>query len=122
MVNVSGSALRKKERIQKIIARAGVTSRRKAESLILSGRVRVNGSLVKELGARVDPHRDHIKVDGKLIHIQRLEYYVLNKPRKVLSSVMDEKGRRVVIDFLNPKIRDPESTEANLGIDCSTEP
>ena len=105
MVDVSGSPLRKRERIQKVIARAGVTSRRKAEFMILSGRVRVNGSLVKELGARVDPHKDHVKVDGKLIHVQRLEYYVLNKPRKVLSSVMDEKGRRVVVDFLNPKVR-----------------
>jgi len=96
---------RRMERLQKIIARAGVASRRQAEELILAGKVRVNGRLVHELGVRADPQRDHIKVDGKLIRAQRLEYYALNKPRQVLSSVRDDKGRRVVVDLLSAKVR-----------------
>lgn len=93
------------ERLQKIIARAGVASRRRAEELILGRKVRVNGRIVHELGVRADPQRDHIKVDGKLIRAQRLEYYALNKPRQVLSSVRDDKGRRVVVDLLRAKVR-----------------
>ncbi len=93
------------ERLQKIIAHAGVASRRRAEELILAGRVRVNGRVVRKLGVRADPERDHVKVDGKLIRAERLEYHVFNKPRQVLSSVRDEKGRPVVVDFLKARVR-----------------
>ncbi|MGH9664724.1 MAG: S4 domain-containing protein, partial [Bryobacteraceae bacterium] len=70
------------ERLQKILSRAGVASRRKAEDLILEGRVRVNGAVVTELGTKADLASDHVKVDGKLLHAPRqLLYLALNKPK-----------------------------------------
>jgi len=89
------------ERIQKILARAGVASRREAEEIILEGRVTVNGERVEALGLKVDPLRDHIKVDGKLI--TRLEppvVLLLNKPRNIVSTVKDPQGRPTVMDLL----------------------
>ena len=68
------------ERLQKILARAGVTSRRKAEQLIVEGRVTVNGQMVTALGSKADLDRDHIKVDGKPLHAPRHVYIALNKP------------------------------------------
>jgi 23S rRNA pseudouridine2605 synthase len=85
-----------KERLQKIIARAGIASRRKAEEFILEGRVTVNGKVVRELGAQADPASDHVKVNGKLIRPEALEYYAVNKPRGMLSSVTDQRDRPVV--------------------------
>ena len=93
------------ERLQKIIARAGIVSRRRAESLILEGAVTVNGRVVRELGTRADPARDHIKVNGKLIRPEPLEYYMINKPRGVLSSVSDPEGRRVITDLVPSSAR-----------------
>jgi 23S rRNA pseudouridine2605 synthase len=90
------------ERLQKIIAAAGVTSRRKAEALILEGRVTVNGQVVTQLGAKADPNRDHIKVDGKLIHNDPQKIYILlNKPRQVISTVSDPQGRTKVTDLVD---------------------
>ncbi|MFB3902964.1 MAG: pseudouridine synthase [Acidobacteriota bacterium] len=94
-----------KERLQKIIARAGIASRRKAETLILEGAVTVNGETVRTLGSQADPERDHIKVNGKLIRPERFEYYMLNKPRGVLSSVKDPEGRKVVTDLVKSSAR-----------------
>ncbi|MBI4446738.1 MAG: rRNA pseudouridine synthase [Acidobacteria bacterium] len=93
------------QRLQKIIAAAGVTSRRKAEELILQGRVTVNGRVVRELGAQADAQHDHIKVDGKLLRPEPLEYYALNKPRGVLSSVSDPENRAVVTAFIKTSAR-----------------
>ena len=93
------------ERLQKIIARAGIASRRKAEQLILAGEVELNGRLVRQLGIRADPARDHIRVNGKRVQPQPLEYYVLNKPRAVVSSARDEKGRRTVTDLVQASVR-----------------
>ena len=93
------------ERLQKIIARAGIASRRHAEKIILDGRVRVNGQLICELGSKADPHHDHIKVDGKLIRPQQFEYHLLYKPRGVLSAVTDDKGRAVVTDLVKSRVR-----------------
>ena len=92
------------ERLQKIIAAAGVASRRKAEELIVAGAVTVNGRLVTELGVKADPKRDHIKVRGRLIN-PRLEqqekiYILLNKPPGVLTSRSDPKNRPLVVDLL----------------------
>ncbi|MDH3492938.1 MAG: rRNA pseudouridine synthase [Acidobacteriota bacterium] len=92
-----------KERLQKIIANAGVTSRRKAEVLITEGKVTVNGAVVNTLGAKADPSEDHIKVNGKLIN-PKLEhkndaYLVLNKPKGYLSAVSDPEGRRTVVEL-----------------------
>ncbi len=89
------------QRLQKIIAAAGITSRRKAEELIQQGRVTVNGTLTSKLGTQADPRKDKIEVDGILIRPERLKYYLLNKPQGVLSSVSDPKGRPVVTDLIH---------------------
>jgi pseudouridine synthase len=89
------------ERLQKIIAAAGVTSRRKAELLIEQGRVTVNGQVVAHLGAKADPERDRIKIDGKpLRESPRKIYILLNKPRQVISTVSDPQGRVKVTDLV----------------------
>jgi pseudouridine synthase len=89
------------ERLQKILARAGIASRRKAELLIVEGRVTVNGRAVTELGSKADLFRDHIKVDGKLLRPPTsLVYLALNKPKGVVTTVSDPEDRRTVMDLL----------------------
>jgi pseudouridine synthase len=92
------------ERLQKLIAAAGIASRRHAEQLITAGEVTVNGKVVAELGTKADPETDHIKVRGKLINpsLERREkvYILLNKPRGYLSSVSDPEGRPTVLELL----------------------
>lgn len=88
-------------RLQKLIASTGLSSRRKAETMIASGRVTVNGMVVTELGTKVDPERDHVKVDGKhLTAAQPFVYLILNKPKNVMSTLDDPGGRTTVKDFL----------------------
>lgn len=86
------------ERLQKVIAHAGITSRRKAEELIVAGRVSVNGQIVKELGVQVSA-KDRVEVDGVPIEQESPVYYMLYKPRGVISAVTDDKKRKVVLDF-----------------------
>jgi 23S rRNA pseudouridine2605 synthase len=87
--------------LQKIIAHAGVASRREAESMIRSGRVTVNGEVVTELGSKADVARDHIKVDGKLITRKETHRYILlYKPKEVMTTVEDPQGRLTVIDLV----------------------
>jgi 23S rRNA pseudouridine2605 synthase len=94
------------QRLQKIIAEAGLASRRKAELLIQEGRVTVNGKIVTQLGSKADLRRDHIKVDGKLLHESSQKYYILlNKPRQVISSVNDPEGRTQVTDLIDVRAR-----------------
>ena len=89
------------ERLQKIIAAAGIASRRKAEELITSGRVAVNGKVISELGSKADPEHDHIRVDGKLLHDrQRYTYLLLNKPKGYVTTVSDPEHRPTVMDLL----------------------
>jgi 23S rRNA pseudouridine2605 synthase len=89
------------ERLQKIIAHAGVSSRREAEAMIREGRVTLNGRVVTELGTRADPDRDHIKVDGKLItKAEPHRYILLYKPKEVMTTVEDPQGRRTVIELV----------------------
>ena len=88
------------ERLQKVIAQAGITSRRKAESLIVEGQVKVNGVIVTELGTKVSPH-DKIEVNGIPIEREESVYYLLYKPTGVISAVSDDKGRKVVTDFFH---------------------
>jgi 23S rRNA pseudouridine2605 synthase len=89
------------ERLQKILSSAGIASRRKSEEFITEGRVTVNGKVVSELGSRADPERDHIKVDGRLIHQQsRMVYIALNKPDSVVSTASDPQHRTTVLDLL----------------------
>ena len=89
------------ERLQKIIAAAGIASRRRAEELISSGRVSVNGQIVSELGSKADPESDHIRVDGKLLRgPERHVYLVLNKPKGYVTTVTDPEGRPTVMNLV----------------------
>ena len=92
------------ERLQKVIAQSGLTSRRKAEELIIKGRVKVNGKIITELGTKVSPN-DEIIVDNEILEIENKEYYLLNKPRGVITSTSDDKGRKVVTDYINTSAR-----------------
>ena len=89
------------ERLQKIIAAAGLASRRKAEELITSGLVSVNGKVVTELGAKADAETDHIKVNGKLLRgAERHVYLMINKPRGYMTTVYDPEGRPTVMELV----------------------
>ncbi|WP_096153680.1 MULTISPECIES: pseudouridine synthase [Bacillus] len=105
------------ERLQKVIARAGITSRRKAEQLILDGRVTVNGKVVKELGVKVTSN-DKIEVEGIPLEREKPVYFAMYKPRGVISSVSDDKGRKVVTDFL-PEIQERIYPVGRLDYDTS---
>jgi 23S rRNA pseudouridine2605 synthase len=88
------------ERLQKILAHAGIASRRKSEELILAGRVRVNGKIVSELGTRVDPSKDRIEVDGAPARIEKLRYVILHKPKGYLSDIDEARGKPLAIDLI----------------------
>jgi 23S rRNA pseudouridine2605 synthase len=99
-LNPESGGERNQQRLQKIVAAAGIASRRKAEELITSGRVQVNGQKVTELGSKADPERDHIRVDGKLLKKpQQFRYFMLNKPKGVVTTVSDPEGRPTVMKF-----------------------
>ena len=87
------------ERIQKLIAQSGYCSRRKAEELITAGRVKVNGKVVMELGTKADVN-DVIMVDNKRINIENKVYILMNKPRNVVCSAKDDRGRKTVVDLI----------------------
>jgi 23S rRNA pseudouridine2605 synthase len=86
------------ERLQKVMAKAGVASRRKSEEIIQAGRVKVNGVVITELGTKVK-NSDDISVDGLPLNKEAPVYYLLYKPRRIISSVSDEKQRKTVVDF-----------------------
>ena len=89
------------QRLQRVLAQAGLASRRKAEDLIQAGRVSVDGKVVTQLGVKVDPDRQRIKVDGQPLAIRESRvYYLLHKPRLVLSTLHDPQGRPTLKDFL----------------------
>lgn len=93
------------ERLQKVLARAGVASRRKCEEYIVQGRVRVNGRVVTKLGTRVDPEKDRLQVDGKPVSLAGARhYYVLYKPTHCLSTVSDPHGRRTARELVPEKV------------------
>ena len=90
----------KLERLQKILSQAGIASRRHAEEMIVAGRVMVNGQVVTQLGSKADLGRDHIRVDGKLLHgAERHRYFMLNKPRGYVTTVSDPEHRPTVMEF-----------------------
>jgi 23S rRNA pseudouridine2605 synthase len=94
------------ERLQKILSKAGVASRRKAEELIQEGRVTVNGAVVTELGSKADLQRDQIKVDGRLLQPpSQFVYIALHKPRNYVTTVSDPQGRPTVMDLIAVKER-----------------
>ncbi|MCA0970298.1 rRNA pseudouridine synthase [Halobacillus litoralis] len=105
------------ERLQKVIAHAGVASRRKAEQLIVDGKVKVNGETVTELGTKVTPN-DDIEVNGVPIDKEEPVYFLLYKPRGVISSVKDDKGRKVVTDYL-PEVQERIFPIGRLDYDTS---
>ncbi len=89
------------ERLQKIISAAGIASRRKAEELIAGGLVSVNGQVITELGSKADLERDHIRVNGKLLHgAERHVYLLMNKPKGYVTTLHDPEGRPTVMDLL----------------------
>jgi 23S rRNA pseudouridine2605 synthase len=89
------------DRLQKILSQAGVASRRKAEELIVEGRVTVNGATITELGSKADLARDHIKVDGRLLRAPKhLVYIALNKPKGCVTTTADPEGRETVMHML----------------------
>lgn len=92
------------ERLQKYISNAGICSRRKAEDLIKAGKVSVNGEIVRELGTKVSGN-DTIVVNGEVLKSELKEYYLLNKPRGVISAVSDDKGRTTVVDLIKTNAR-----------------
>lgn len=92
------------ERLQKVIAESGLTSRRKAEELITAGKVKVNGEVVTELGTKVSSN-DRVEVNNKPIEKEQKEYYILNKPRGVITSTSDEHHRKTVIDLIPTSAR-----------------
>ena len=92
------------ERLQKIIANSGYCSRRKAEELILSGKVSVNGEVINALGSRAS-YSDTIIINGVTLKLEPKEYVLLYKPRGVVSSVSDEKGRKTVVDIVESENR-----------------
>lgn len=105
------------ERLQKVIAKSGVTSRRKAEQLITDGKVKVNGSITTELGTKVST-ADEIEVNGVPLQQEAPVYYMLYKPRGVISSVKDDKNRKVVTDFF-PEIQERIFPIGRLDYDSS---
>jgi pseudouridine synthase len=107
------------ERLQKIIARAGVTSRRKAEELIVAGRVSVNDVVEKELGVKADPERDRIRVDGKLISVALENLYImLHKPEGYVTTSSDPEGRPTVMKLIK-RIRQRVYPVGRLDYDTS---
>ena len=107
------------ERLQKLISRAGIASRRTAEKMIAEGRVSVDGQVVTQMGVSVDPVKHRICVDGKpLTKRERLVYFMLYKPRGYISTVKDERGRRTVLELL-PDI--PERVYPVGRLDGNTE-
>ena len=110
------------ERLQKIIASAGIASRRKAEELILAGRVQINGKIVTELGTRANPAEDHIRVDGKLLQgPERLRYFMLNKPKGYVTTSSDPQGRHTVMEFFHGRGRGGERVYPVGRLDYASE-
>ncbi len=94
------------ERLQKIIAAAGIASRRKADEMILAGRVSVNGEVVRAPGTKADPGGDRIRVDGKAIEpAAKRRYFAVNKPKGYVATTSDPQGRRTVMDLLDKRVR-----------------
>lgn len=93
------------ERLQRIIASHGIASRRASEQLILDGKVRVNGKVVRELGTKADPTKDRIEVEGRLLQAQAHRYLMLNKPSGYITTASDERSRRTVMDLIDIRER-----------------
>jgi pseudouridine synthase len=91
-------------RLQRFLSQAGIASRRKAEELITSGHVKVNGAVVRELGTKVDPSKDRVMVDGRMAVAEEKVYILLNKPKGVITTRSDPQGRPTVMELLPPEV------------------
>lgn len=90
------------ERLQKYMARCGVASRRKCEEIILEGKIKVNGIVIKEVGTKISPEKDVVEYNDTVIKVEEKKVYImLNKPEGYITSVKDEKGRKTVLDIVN---------------------
>lgn len=92
-----------KVRLNKYLSECGVTSRRKADSLINDGRISINGNIVLELGSKIDTETDEVFIDGELLKERKKVYYLLNKPKGVITSTTDDRNRITVIDLIKTK-------------------
>jgi len=92
-------------RINKFLADCGISSRRKSEELILQRRVTVNGKIIDKLDFKIDPEKDTVELDGEKIRQKKNLYFLLNKPKSVITSVSDDRNRKTVVDILNIKER-----------------
>ena len=95
-----------KVRLNKYLAECGVASRRKSDELIAEGRVTVNGNIILELGTKIDTDNDEISIDGEKLKVQSKVYYILNKPKGIITTTSDDKKRKTVVDLIktNKKI------------------
>lgn len=93
------------ERLQRVLSASGLASRRRAEELIREGRVRVDGQVITEMGVKVDPTRQKVELDGKIIPQQRMRYLLLNKPSGYITTTSDERDRRTVMDLVDVRER-----------------
>ncbi|WP_374707616.1 pseudouridine synthase [Corynebacterium sp. zg254] len=109
-------------RLQKVLASAGVASRRMSEKLIAMGRVEVNGEIVQQMGLRIDPHTDIVRVDGTRVQVNdQMVYFILNKPRGVHSTMSDELGRPCVGDFITERLEQGQGLFHVGRLDAETE-
>ncbi len=92
-------------RLNKFLSEAGIASRRKADELILEGRIEVNGKVVNQLGFRIDPKKDEVTFDGEPVKMQKFVYYLFHKPAGFITSHKDEKGRKTIFDIIKIKER-----------------
>ena len=94
------------ERLQKYMARCGIASRRKCEEIILDGKIKVNGTVITEVGTKINPEKDIVEYNNKIIKVEEKKVYImLNKPEGYITSVKDEKGRKTVLDIVNVEER-----------------
>ncbi|MFC0188414.1 pseudouridine synthase [Fictibacillus aquaticus] len=106
------------ERLQKVIAQSGITSRRKAEEMITEGRVKVNGDTVRELGTKVSP-KDRIEVDGVQVQREQPVYFLMYKPSGVITAVSDDKGRKTVADYFKDIVEERVFPVGRLDYDTT---
>lgn len=98
-------AMMEQVRLNKYLSECGIASRRSSDDLIVQGRVQINNKTIHSLGAKIDPSVDRIKVDGELIKPERKVYFLLNKPKGVITSTKDERNRKTVVDLINTRER-----------------